>query len=816
MDQNIGRVLEQLTLEEKAGLCSGKDFWHLKGVKRLDIPEIMVTDGPHGLRKQNGETDHVGLAASVPTTCFPTASATASSWDRNLIYEMGVALAQECLEEDVAVLLGPGVNIKRSPLCGRNFEYISEDPFVAGEMGAKIVQGIQSMGVGTSLKHFAANNQEYRRMYADSVMDERTFREIYLSGFEKVVKEAQPWTVMCAYNRIEGIYCSDNKKLLTDILKEEWGHTGLVVTDWGACNDRVEGIRAGLELEMPASGGLNDKKIVDAVNDGSLSMEVLDKAVVRVLELIKKSEDHRRPDYTYDKDEHHRLARKVASESAVLLKNEGALPLSKDLKVAVIGEFAKNPRYQGAGSSLINPYQISTALDGFDEKQVSYTYYQGYSVKSDMVDEDLMIEAIEGAKEADVAVVFVGLTEDYESEGFDRKHISMPYVHNKIVMKVSQVAKKVVVVLQNGAPVSMPWLDRVDGVLECYLGGQAGGLAAVDLLYGDVNPSGKLAETFPKKLEDDLATNWFAVNKKTVEYRESLYIGYRLYDKTGIQPLFPFGYGLSYTTFAYENLRLEKESMKDDETVTVTVTIRNTGSVAGAEIVQLYVGAPDSVIFRADKELKGFDKVHLNPGETADVTMTLDKRSFAYYNVDLADWHVIRGEYQVLVGGSSMDLPLSATVFVDGANQEASLPDFRESAPEYYDPSLLTHKISDTSFEALIGRPIPPANYQPGELFDINSTVGDISKTLIGKQIYKMVAKQFGGMMASETTENDETTKRMMEAMINDLPLRSMVLFAGGQGIDFEKAQLVVDVLNGKYIESAKKLFQMRGINEEE
>jgi len=629
MKENVDRILRELTLEEKAGLCSGSDFWHLKSVERLGLEKIMVTDGPHGLRKQDGDSDHVGLQNSVPATCFPTASATASSWDTELMNRMGKALAEECLQEEVSVILGPGANIKRSPLCGRNFEYISEDPYHTGKMAASLINGIQSLGVGTSLKHYVMNNQEARRMTIDAVADERTQREIYLAGFEKAVKEAQPWTVMCSYNRVDGTYLSDNKRLLTEILKEEWGHTGLVVTDWGACNDRVEGIRAGLELEMPTSFGKNDQKIIDAVNGGRLDIKLLDKAVERIIKLILKSVESRKKGFSYSPDEHHELARELAGQSMVLLKNEDVLPLSKEEKIAVIGEFAEKPRYQGAGSSLINPTRLDTICGHLDDKEINYEYTKGYNINSDKPDLLLIADAKKLAASVEKVIIVAGLTDDYESEGFDRKHLGMPESHNVLIDEILDVNPNVVIVLMNGAPVEMPWLDDTKAVLEAYLGGQAGSGAVVDILYGHVNPSGKLAETFPLKLSDTPSYQYFPGYKKSVEYREGIYVGYRYYDKAEKDVLFPFGYGLSYTKFEYSNLRINKEGVYDYD---VSVDVRNSGTVAGAEVVQLYVLNPKSVIFKADKELRDFTKIYLEPGETGTVHMKLDERSFAFYN----------------------------------------------------------------------------------------------------------------------------------------------------------------------------------------
>ncbi|MGN0622631.1 MAG: glycoside hydrolase family 3 C-terminal domain-containing protein, partial [Oscillospiraceae bacterium] len=528
MFMNIDRIMEELTLEEKASLCSGNDFWHTKAVERLDIPKVMVSDGPHGLRKNVEDSDNPNEA--IKAVCFPTASATACSFDRILIETMGKAIGEECQHEKLAVVLGPGCNIKRSPLCGRNFEYFSEDPYLAGQMAAAHIRGVQSKGVGTSLKHFACNNQENRRMSVSAEMSERTLREIYLAPFETAVKDSKPWTVMCSYNRINGVYSSENKRLLTDILRDEWGFKGLVMSDWGAVDDRVEGIKAGLDLEMPTSYGKNDKLIVEAVKSGELDEADLDKCVKRVLEMVDKYLENAAPDTAWDKDKHHELARKIASECIVLLKNEdNVLPLDGSKKIAFIGKFAASPRYQGGGSSHINSFKVTSALEAAAEfSQV--TYAQGYDVEQDVTDEKLFAEAVNCASEAEVAVVFAGLPDAFESEGYDRKHMRMPECQLRLIDEICKVNENVIVVLHNGSPVEMPFADKVKGIVEAYLGGQAIGGAVCDVLFGKVNPSGKLPETFPKKLSDNPSYLNFPGEGDKVCYNEGIFVGYRYYD----------------------------------------------------------------------------------------------------------------------------------------------------------------------------------------------------------------------------------------------------------------------------------------------
>ncbi|MDR0641752.1 MAG: glycoside hydrolase family 3 C-terminal domain-containing protein, partial [Treponema sp.] len=748
------KIVGQLTLEEKASLCSGKDFWTLKSVERLGLGSIMVTDGPHGLRKQAGASDHLGISQSVPAACFPAACASSCSFDRELLREIGAAMGEECLQERVAVILGPGANIKRSPLCGRNFEYFSEDPYLSGEMAAALISGVQSKGVGTSLKHYAANNQETRRMTSNSVVDERAFREIYLAGFERAVKESQPWTVMCSYNLINGIYASDNKRLLSDILRDEWGFKGLVVTDWGAVDDRVQGIRAGLDLEMPGSGGINDAKIVEAVKSGMLDEKLLDKAVLRIVELILKSGENGKPGYAYDAAAHHQLARRAAAESAVLLKNEGnILPLQGGKTLAVIGAFAEKPRYQGAGSSKINPFKLDNPLEELRKAGFSAEYAPGCTLGPAGIKPDakLIAEAAALAGKKDMAVVFAGLPDEYESEGFDRDSLDMPPSHNELIEAVARANPNTVVVLFLGAPALLPWASRVKGILLLYLGGQAVGGAVADLLSGLRVPGGRLAETWPLSLEDNPSFHYFPGGAKTVEYRESVYVGYRYYNTVDKPVAYPFGYGLSYTSFEYSDLKLSRGEFKAGDKLELSVTVKNTGDRPGVELVQIYV-APDSPkIFRPRAELRGFEKLRLESGESGTVTVVLDTRSFAYYHPLDQMWALEGGSYSILVGANSRDIRLRQSVTVAGDGREASLAALKAKAPEYF---ALTEAgkgglvIPGSSFEALYGRPLPPAERLPGEPFTINSTIRDIKDTPAGqallRQILEGVEKTFG------------------------------------------------------------------------
>lgn len=746
---DLKKLISEMTLEEKASLCSGSDFWHTRGMERLGIPAVMVTDGPCGLRKQAGDTDHLGLNASVKAISYPTGSCIASSFDRALIRESGEYLGEECQAEDVAVLLGPAVNIKRSPLCGRNFEYFSEDPYVAGEMAVAYIKGVQSKHVGTSIKHFAANSQEHRRLTSDSVVDERTLRELYLPAFEKAAKEAQPWTFMCSYNKLNGTYASENHRLLTEILRDEWGFEGAVMSDWGAVNERPRGVAAGLDLEMPGPGTTNTRKIIEAVKNGTLAEKDVDTAAERILKFVYQYLENRDPSVKFQYERDHEKARQMAAESMVLLKNEGnILPLSKEKKVAFLGKFAELPRFQGGGSSHVNSYQVVGALEA--AQGLSVAYAQGYPTDTQKPDDALIAEAVTAAREADCAVLFIGITDSMESEGFDRKDLKIPACQEKLVEEVVKVQKNTVVVVHCGAPIEMPWINDVKAVLYAYLGGEAVGSATVDILFGDVNPSGKLAETFPIRLEDNPSYLYYFGEGDRTEYREGIFVGYRYYDKKNLPVLFPFGHGLSYTEFAYSDLTFDKTSLKDTDTLQVSVKVKNVGKRAGKEIVQLYVQDNESSVIRPVKELKGFEKVELAPGEEKTVSFTLEKRSFAFYDTELADWRVETGEFTIHIGKSSRDIQLSGTVTVES-----------------------TARIK--------------------KVFTINSTMGDIMADPKGAQVMgqMMQAMMPGGGPDAGDLFDDEG----MKAMMNSMPLRGVMMFAGDT-VQPEMLQTLLDNLN--------------------
>ncbi len=758
--EKIRDLVAQMTLEEKASMCSGADFWHTKAVERLGILQSMVSDGPHGLRKQDDKADHLGVNESIKAVCFPAGCGTAASFNRELLTEMGAVLGNECQAEGVSVLLGPAVNIKRSPLCGRNFEYYSEDPVVASQIAAAFIKGVQSKNVGVSIKHFLANNQETRRMSVSAEVDERTMREIYLAAFEGAVREQKPWTVMNSYNRVNGTYVGESKKYLTDILRGEWGFDGYVMSDWGAVNNRVANLKAGMDLEMPSSGGQNDKLIEEAVKNGSLEESVLDTAVERILNIVFRFEENRDKTAYFDLDKDHEAARAVAEETIVLLKNDGVLPLKESAKVAFIGKYAKKPRYQGGGSSHINSHKITSALD-MAAGNPNISYAQGFIDEEDKADEALLAEAVELAKGVEAAVIFAGLPDSFESEGFDRVHMRMPECQNELIRQVAQVQKNVIVVLHNGSPVEMPWINEVKGVVEAYLGGQAVGSAQYDILFGKVNPSGKLPETFPLKLEDNPSYLNFPGEGDRVEYKEGIFVGYRYYDKKKMEVLFPFGYGLSYTSFDYSNLRLSADRIKDTDTVTVTVDVTNTGKVAGKEAVQLYISDKESSVIRPVKELKDFAKVSLEPGETKTVSFRLSKRSFAYYNTAINDWHVETGEFDIMIGKSSRNIVLTKEIHV----------------------------------ESTVKLPV---------VYTTDSIMEDIFKNPEAKErVMKIMGSNMDIIMTTDKDKKDSAsaqaiTPQMQEAMMKYMPLRGVVSFGGGEaGISMDDIRTFVDELNG-------------------
>lgn len=757
MKRNIKQLVKQMTLEEKAGMCSGKDFWHLKSVKRLGIPEVMVSDGPCGLRKQDMSGDHLGINESIKAVCFPSGCLTSCSFDPALLVKEGETIGDECQAEDVAVILGPAINIKRSPLCGRNFEYLSEDPYLAGVMGAAFVKGVQSKNIGTSVKHFAANSQEFRRMSCSSNATERVLREIYLPAFERTIIEGKPDTVMCSYNRINGVFASENKWLLTDVLRKEWGYKGYVVSDWGAVNNRVEGLKAGLDLEMPASGGYTDRQIVQAVKNGSLKESVLDKAVERILNIIFKYADDRR-EGNFDKEAHHQIVADIASESMVLLKNEkNILPLKeKDAgDILFVGVFADKPRYEGGGSAHINTWKVTSALKAAKKAELNVKYVPGFDV-NEKKDAKLLPEALAEAKKAKTVVVFAGLPDKYESEGYDRTHMHLPENQDVLISEIAKVNKNVVVVLHNGSPVEMPWIDDVKAVLESYLAGESVGIAQIDLLFGKKNPCGKLAETFPVQLEDNPSYLNFPGDGHDVNYAEGIYVGYRYYDAKKMNVLFPFGHGLSYTSFEYSDFKLSSKKIMDTDTVEVSVKVTNTGKREGKEVVQFYVGQKSGTrVARPVKELKAFEKILLKPKESKIVKITLDKRAFSYFEESIGNWYAPSGDYEIYIGSSSRDL--------------RGCLELKLTASE-----PLPMKVHEnTVFEELFEN---PKAYEVGKpLFD------------------KFIAGMMQGNGESKKEES-AVSEDMMYAMMRSMPFRSLRSFA--QLSDEEIAKIIKDINN--------------------
>lgn len=738
--EDIRQLIAQMTLEEKAGMCSGADFWQLKGVERLGIPSVKVTDGPHGLRMQSEQADHLGINESIEAVCFPTGCAAASSFDRSLLKRIGEAIGRECQAKGVSTILGPAMNIKRSPLCGRNFEYYSEDPLVAVEMAAAFTQGVQSQNVGTSMKHFLANNQEKRRMTNSSQVDERTLREIYLAAFEGAVKQAKPWTIMNSYNRINGTYVGESREYLTDILRDEWGFEGYVMSDWGAVNDRVEALKAGVDLEMPSSGGINDALIAEAVRDGSLDEAVVDLACERILHIIFRFTENQQQDVAFEYEKDHELAAEAEGECIVLLKNEDEiLPLTKDTKVAFIGKYAETPRYQGGGSSHINSWKVESAVEAV-KGIAEVTFAKGFEDDVDEVNEDLQNEAVRMAEEAQAAVIFVGLPDNFESEGYDRKHLNLPNCQNALIENICKGQKNTIVVLHNGSPVAMPWKNQVKGIVEVYLGGQAVGKAVVNVLYGNVNPSGRLTETFPLHLEDTPCYLTYGKGVDEAVYSEGVFVGYRYYTSKKQEVMYPFGYGLSYTTFTYSNLKTDKTKMADSEVLTVSVDVENIGNRTGKEVVQIYVAPGETETARPVKELKAFEKLELAPGEKKTVSFELDGRAFAYWNTEIHDWHVESSVYEIQVGKNADEVLLHTQIQVEGT---------RKIEKNYTLNTCMGELMRDEKAKAVLG-----------QMMSKNQQAADMAK----------VNQDTSGAVNAQ----------MMAAMMNDMPLRQLLSFVPG------------------------------------
>lgn len=770
---------KQMTLEEKCSLLSGSTQFDTKALPRLGVPSICFSDGPSGVRRQTGSGDHLGLGPSEPATCFPSASTMANAWDIELEEELGRRLGEEARSLGVDVLLGPGLNIKRSPLCGRNFEYFSEDPYLSGKLAAACIRGIQSQGVAACPKHFAVNSQETLRMHSDSVVDRRTLRELYLTAFEIAVKEGHPRWIMSSYNRINGVYANENRWLLRDLLREEWGFDGCVVTDWGGSSDHAAGVAAGSHMEMPAAGPATDRDLVRAVREGRVSEDWIDRMVE---EYLRNLPDGKGPAAAFDPEEHHRFARRAAAEAVVLLKNEESLlPLAPGTRAAVIGDFAQTPRYQGAGSSMVKPTRLDNALEELRNSGLEIVGYAPGFRRHGGEDATLLARAVELAEGADVVLLFLGLDELAESEGLDRTGLRLPESQIRLLEEVSRVNPRVVLVLAGGAPIECPWLEHCKAMVNGYLGGQAGGGALADVLTGKVDPSGKLAETWPLRLEDTPAFRWFPGRERTAEYREGIYVGYRYYDTAGAEVRFPFGFGLSYTDFAYSDLTASEGE--------VSFTLTNTGARAGAEIAQVYVSLPDRQVFRPRRELKGFAKITLEPGESRRVTIPLDDKAFRYFNVSTGRWEVEGGTYLIQVGASSRDIRLTAQVKVAGPG--AGTPYDPAVLPSYFSGQIT--RVGDEEFAALLGRPLPESRWDRTVPLDLNDTFTQLqyAKGWVGRRVYKALKGQVDRAEAKGSPDLDALFRLNM-------PFRGVAKMTGGMA-DMAMVQALVDIFNGHF-----------------
>ncbi|AZK48658.1 glycoside hydrolase family 3 C-terminal domain-containing protein [Paenibacillus lentus] len=791
-------IIKKMTLEEKASLMSGKDFWQTQNIDRLGIPSMFLADGPHGIRKQQAAADHLGLNASLPATCFPTAATVANSWNPELGEKIGRYLGKEAVAQKVNVLLGPGVNMKRSPLCGRNFEYFSEDPYHAGKMAAGYIRGIQSQGISACVKHFAANNQEERRMSIDTIVDERTLREIYLTAFEIAVTEGKTKTVMSSYNKLNGEYTNENLHLMREILRKEWNFEGVVVTDWGGSNDRVAGLLAGNELEMPTTAGETNEDIIRAVRSGELKEEVLDECVDRLLELVFSTEEvfKKISSTEFDAEEHHRAAREAAEESIVLLKNEDhILPLKAGVKVAVIGDFAQNSRYQGAGSSIVNPTILDHTLDYLQEAGIASVGYEPGFERYGKRSQRKIDRACALAKQAEVVLLYLGLDEVTEAEGLDRQSMKIPQNQVDLLHELYKVNSNIVVVLSCGSAVEMPWIDKVKGLVHGYLSGQAGAGAILRVLSGKVNPSGKLAESYPLRYEDTPAYYHFPGKEVSVEYREGLYIGYRYYDTANVEVLFPFGYGLSYTTFEYSDIQVIEEG--------VVFKITNTGSRAGMEVAQLYIGCKTGEIFRPKKELKGFTKVSLQAGETKTVMIPFDDKTFRYFNVKTDRWEVEQAEYVIMVGASSADIRLTETLVVEGTN--APLPYDQEKLPSYYSGQV--SKISQEEFESLLGWKVPVPTWDRTKPIGYNDTIAQCqyAKGAFARFAFHLISFAHGFLWKI----GKRSTANLIMMSIYHMPFRGIARMTGGI-VNMPMLDGLLMVVNGQFFKGFRHFFKER------
>lgn len=780
-------IIDRLTLAQKAALMSGRTTWETVGFEEEGVPSIFLSDGPHGIRKQEGAGDHLGLNASVPATCFPTAATLANSWDQDLLEEVGSALGAEANKLGVNVVLGPGLNIKRNPMCGRNFEYYSEDPYQAGKMAAAMIRGIQSQGVAACPKHFAANSQELKRMSSDSVVDERTFREIYTTGFEIAVKEGQAKSIMTAYNKINGIYANEDRHLLRDILRDEWGFDGFVVSDWGGSNDHVLGVENGSHLEMPSTGTVGQRELIDAVASGRLNEAVLNERVDEFLDVILELAEADK--VTVDMEAQHRLAQKAARESIVLLKNEdNILPLAPKTKVALVGEFASEPRYQGAGSSLINPSKLDKTIDIIKEYDLDVLgVAKGYE-RTDMANQVLVSEAVELSKKADVTLLYLGLDEISESEGLDRHHISLPTNQLTLLDELSKVTDKIVVVLSAGSVVDLNWDVKVKGLVHGYLSGQAGAGAMLDVLTGLYNPSGKLSETYPLAISDVPSSLDYPAQGDYSLYREGLYVGYRYFDTAQTPVKYPYGYGLSYTNFAYSDLVILENGVR--------FTLTNTGNCAGSEVAQLYIGAGASNLYRARKELKGFAKVHLEAGESQQVFIGFDDKTFRYYNTLTTRFEVEAGVYDIMLGSSVSDIRLTGQMAQEGTTE--NIPEL--DLPSYYAASVLN--VPDEEFARLLGRSVPKENWTKGQKLRINDALSQMAFAKSG--LARLVARILRRLLA-RAEKNGKPDLNLL--FLYNMPFRALAKMTGGN-IDMAMVEGILTIVNGHFWRGLSQTFK--------
>ncbi|PZD94986.1 glycosyl hydrolase [Paenibacillus sambharensis] len=791
-------LIDKMTLEEKASLMSGKDFWQTQDIQRLGINSIFLADGPHGIRKQAEAADHLGLNESLPATCFPTAATLANSWNEQLAETIGDYLGREAVAQKVNVLLGPGINMKRNPLAGRNFEYFSEDPYLAGKLAAGMIRGIQAHGISACVKHFAVNNQEERRMVIDTIVDERTLREIYLTAFEIAVKEGETKSVMSAYNMLNGVHTNENNHIMRDILRDEWDFQGVVVTDWGGSNDRVAGLIAGNELEMPGTAGETNREIIEAIKNGTIKEELLDEAVDRMLDLIFTTEEVYAKPYKqeFDMEEHHSVAQKAAEESIVLLKNEDQiLPLKKGVKAAVIGEFAEKSRYQGAGSSIVNPTKLDHALAGFEESGITMIGYEPGYERYGKPSKSKIAKAVELAGQAEVVLLYMGLDEVTEAEGLDRQNAMIPQNQIDLLDALYRVNPNIVVVLSCGSVVEMPWIDKVKGLLHAYLSGQAGAKAVLRILSGETNPSGKLAESYPIRYEDTPSYRYFPGKEVSVEYREGLFIGYRYFDTADVNVRFPFGYGLSYTTFEYSGIEIGQDG--------VSFTLTNTGDRDGMEIAQLYVGCQSDSIFRPAKELKGFVKVFLRAGEQQRVTIAFDDKTFRYFNVKTNKWEVEEANYSVMIGASVSDIRLEGTLFVEGTG--APLPYNKEQLPAYY--SGKTNYVEIGEFEALLGRKVPVSTWDRTRPLGYNDTIAQCqyAKGGLARLAFRLLS--FAYWFLRKTGKRDTANLIMMS--VYHMPFRGVSRMTGGM-ISMPMLDGILMIVNGHFFKGARHFMKER------